>query len=240
MDKRCSCIIPFYNEAKRTITVLSKLKDLQSIEKIILVNDWSTDKWWNYLADYINKNNIDNAEILSYTNNQWKAAAVKAWLDKVQTEYVLLFDADITNIKIQEIEDMIKQLYNDTQIDMWILRRISAKRYIKLFYRELILSGQRMMRTKDLQDIFHKKIEKYQLEIAINTYMTQQKKTTVRFPFTWENQFKQKKRGFRSGKKRDLLMFKDIIDYQGFWFFVKHMLSFKPTDIKKHKKQKVI
>jgi hypothetical protein len=41
---------------------------------------------------------------------------------------------------------------------------------------DLLLSGQRMLKTKDAQKIFEEKMSGYQMEIAINTYMYYQKK----------------------------------------------------------------
>gem|GEM_PF-6511689 len=52
----------------------------------------------------------------------------------------MTFDADLSNIKTNEIELMIESMYQDDRIDMGILRRITSSRYIKLLYRELILS----------------------------------------------------------------------------------------------------
>ena len=71
-----------------------------------------------------------------------------------------------------------------------------------------------MIRTKDLLNIFDEKFDRYQLEVAINMYMYNHKKTTVRFPFSAENSFKSDKWGFRNGWKRDFLMYKDILGYQ--------------------------
>jgi len=65
---------------------------------------------------------------------------------------------------------------------------------VKLLYRELVLSGQRMLRAEDLCKVFEEKFDRYQLEIAINTYMYKNKKIAVRYPFSAENTFKSQKR----------------------------------------------
>lgn len=75
-------------------------------------------------------------------------------------------------------------MYQHPEIDMGILRRIQAKRYVKVLYRELILSGQRMLKTQDFKEVFKKKFEKYQLEVAINSFMEKNKKIVVRYPFS--------------------------------------------------------
>lgn len=105
-----------------------------------------------------------------------------------------MFDSDLKGVKTKEIIYMIENMYKHPEIDMGILRRIHAKRYIKVFYRELILSGQRMLRTNDLKHVFKEKFERYQLEVAINTFMEKKRKVVVRYPFTGENTFKSDKR----------------------------------------------
>jgi hypothetical protein len=107
----------------------------------------------------------------------------------------LLFDADLNDITISQVAIMIESMYTDPSIDMGILRRVSSGWYIKLFYRELILSGQRMLKTKDLHEAFRShSINRYQLEVALNMYMKQHKKTTVRYPFSADNTYKHHKR----------------------------------------------
>ncbi|NOZ43951.1 MAG: hypothetical protein GXP45_02205 [bacterium] len=88
---------------------------------------------------------------------------------------------------------MISSLYERTEIDMGILRRIYAKWYIKLLYRELILSGSRMLRRSDLTKIFQHTFSDYQLEVAINDYMRKYKKQVMWYPFSANNIFKSKK-----------------------------------------------
>lgn len=237
MKKTCTCIIPFYNEEKNILWVLEKLVKINFFDKIIAVDDWSVDNSKNIVEKFKTKTNNSNISIISYSKNKWKSYAVGEWLKKVNTDYVFLFDADISNIKIQEINDLIQTLYDNVDIDMWILRRIYAKWYIKLLYRELILSGQRMIKTQDLKNIFTKKIDWYQLEVAINQYMYNNKKITVWFPFSWENSFKSDKWWFWNGWKRDFFMYQDIIQYQWFINFFKHIFLFNPYNIKIYQKK---
>jgi glycosyltransferase involved in cell wall biosynthesis len=237
MKSTCTCIIPFYNEEKRIWNVLEKLIQISYFDHIILVNDWSTDKGKNIIEKFIDEHRSHSISLISYQENKGKSHAVYEGLQKVDTDYVFLFDADLTNIKIHEIITLIENMYNHPKIDMGILRRIYAKRYIKLLYRELILSGQRMMRTADLLQVFKEKFDRYQLEVAINTYMYNHKKTTVRFPFSAENSFKADKWWFWNGWRRDFFMYKDIIGYQWFFKFIKHVFLFSPYNIKTYLKK---
>jgi glycosyltransferase involved in cell wall biosynthesis len=184
-----------YNEQDRVLSVLKKLSSLPQIDKFILVDDGSTDGSKKLIEHYCDEQIDDRIQFISYPENAGKSFAVLIGLQEVQTEYVLLFDADLIHIDTNEVSFMIESIYAYPRIDMGILRRISSERYIKIFYKELILSGQRMIRTQDLKNIFASDtIDRYQLEVAINKYMKQHKKTTVRYPFSAENTYKHHKR----------------------------------------------
>lgn len=228
----CTFIIPFYNEEKLLPNVIKKITKINNINNIFLVNDWSRDNSLKVAKKYSKSHK--NIKIISYTQNKWKSWAIFEWLKKVVTNYVFLFDADLKNIKIKEIENVINTMYNHSKIDMSILRRIMPKRYIKLLYRELILSGQRMLKTSDLKSIYKNNFNKYQLEIAINDFMEKNKKNVVRFPFSAENTFKSKKRWFFNWRKKDISMFLDIFKYKWLFFYIKHSLSFSPYNIKNY------
>jgi glycosyltransferase involved in cell wall biosynthesis len=158
--KSCTCIIPFYNEQDWVVDVLSKMANNSCFDRILLVNDWSTDKSLFLVEQFLSTKKDDRIQLVSYLHNRGKSYAIQQGLQKLDTEYVFLFDSDLKNIDIKEIIYAIEHMYQHPEIDMGILRRVYAKRYIKLFYRELILSGQRMLRTSDLKKVFCSKIWK--------------------------------------------------------------------------------
>ena len=235
INTSCTCIIPFYNEQEGVIEVIEKLANIQQFDKIILVNDWSKDKSLDLVQDFLDNNKYTHINLISYPENKGKTNAIKEWLQATKTEYIFMFDSDLKQIKEEEIIYTIKHMYQHPEIDMGIMRRIRAKWYIKFFYRELILSGQRILRTKELKKIFEEKFERYQLEVAINTFMEKNKKTVVRYPFSGENSCKREKRWYINGIKRDLLMFKDIFKYQWILGYIKHSFVFSPINEKKYK-----
>ena len=237
MKKLCTCIVPFFNEEKWIERTLNKLIQIPFFDSIITVDDGSSDLSKTLVQQFIKKHSEKHIILVSYPDNKGKSHAVAEGLKKVKTDYVFLFDADLSNIKIHEVIRLIETMYRYPEIDMWILRRIYAKRYIKLLYRELILSWQRIIRTNDLKNVFKNKFDRYQLEVAINTYMHKNKKTTVRFPFSAENSLKSDKWWFWKWWKRDFFMYKDIIEYQGFFNFIKHIFLFKPYNIKTYQKK---
>lgn len=237
-NNTCTCIIPFYNEQNWVIKVLDKLASIKHFDHIILVNDGSQDNSLNLVQNFVQNNNYTHLQIISYPKNKWKAFAIQQWLKQSKSDYVFLFDSDLKWINKKEIQHVIQNMYQNPQIDMWIMRRIHAKRYIKLLYRELILSWQRMLKTSDLRKVFQRKFEKYQLEVAINTFMQDHQKVVVRYPFSGENTSKSDKRWFRYGRKRDFFMFRDIFKYQWLIWYIRHSFLFSPINSKSYKNSK--
>jgi len=230
----CTCIIPVYNEENGVVNVLKKIAKIKHFNEVIIINDGSKDNSLKNIQKFIKTNSYKHIRIISYKKNKGKTHAIYQGIKKVKTAYVCTFDSDLKNIYKKEIIYMIEHMYKNSEIDMGILRRMHAKRYIKIFYRELILSGQRIMKTKDIKEVFKEKFEKYQLEVAINTFMEKNRKTTVRYPFSGENTPKRDKRWLFTGIKKDINMFRDIFKYQGIIGYIKHSFSFSPINEKKY------
>lgn len=232
----CTCIIPFYNEETRILSVLSELLKVKEFDEIILVNDGSADNWWNIVKNYIE--DLKHVKLIEYPHNHWKSYAVKQWLSQVKTEYVFFFDADLQWVKKDEVEFVIKSLYSHPEIDVWILRRIYTKRFVRIFMTDLLLSWQRMLKTDDANKIFAWRMSGYQMEIAINTYMYKNKKKWVRFPFSAENTFKREKYWAFDWLIREIKMYKNIFHYKWFVKYVIISANLRLKNIKSYEKLK--
>ena len=232
----CSCIIPFYNEESRILSVLSELLKIKEFDEVILVNDGSSDNWWNIVKDYIK--NYKHVKLIEYQKNHWKSYAVKQWLSQVKSDYVFFFDADLQWVKKDEVEYVIKSLYSHPEIDIWILRRIYTKRFVRIFMTDLLLSWQRMLKTTDAREIFAWKMSGYQMEIAINTYIYKNNKSGVRYPFSAENTFKREKYWPFDGVIREIRMYRNIFRYKWFIEYVKISAYLVFKNIKSYEKIK--
>lgn len=231
----CTCLIPLYNEQEGVIAVIEKLADIQYFDEIILIDDGSQDNSLSIIQEFIKTHEYTHIRVISYAENKGKTHAIRTGLQEVKTKYIFMFDSDLKWVKKNEIIYTIEHMYNHPEVSMGILRRIGAKWHVKMLYRELILSGQRMLSTEDLKKIFEHKFEKYQLEVAINTFMEKNKKIVVRYPFSAENTEKSKKWWLLDGRKRDMSMYKDILKYQGVLGYIRHSFVFSPINEKKYK-----
>lgn len=218
MKISCNCIIPFYNEGSRVLEVARAVSEIKGISKIILVDDGSKSDAI-YLAL---KKQFPKISIIRLEENKGKSEAIKEGLKYVDSDLVLLLDGDLLNIKANEFENAIQQISNNKQIDMIILRRMTDKTVIfsRWLRHDIIYSGQRILRTHDLKEIYKNKIVGYQIEVAINTYMMRNRKLVYWMPSTIQNLPKQMKWGWSKGSKNSLNMFRDFVIYAGLRNFV--------------------
>ncbi|MGI8419637.1 MAG: glycosyltransferase [Candidatus Levyibacteriota bacterium] len=219
--KTCTCIIPFYNESERILTVLDIMSKVKNLAKIICVDDGSTDK-----STELIKENFKQVQVLRNEKNQGKAAAVKQALRSVKTEYVMLFDADIHNFKKSEIERALEIVLTDASVGMLILRRTNEPFFIRITRGELVLSGERILSTQDLLEIYKQKPQSYQLEIAINLFMITHKENVFWFSYSGRNTFKAEKVGLIKGFSKELQMYRNVGSYIGYKKYLENLLFF--------------
>jgi glycosyltransferase involved in cell wall biosynthesis len=92
--KKLSIIIPCYNEAATITEVLAKVAraETHGLEKeVIVVNDGSTDGTGQLLAELQG----DRVKVIHHERNLGKGAAIRAALEQVTGDIVLIQDADL-------------------------------------------------------------------------------------------------------------------------------------------------
>lgn len=215
-----TCIIPFYNEEYRILEVLTVITQINSIDQIICIDDGSEDNTADLIQDY-----FPAVELIKLPQNQGKAAAIRRGLQIARHENILLMDADLQSIDKAEVEKAILAVtrYN---LDMLILRRINAPWFVKFDRGDTLLSGERIVKKKDLIKVFTQEVNRYQIELAINLYMQKHKRHVRWMPWSATNTYKAKKMGLVAGYKKEFEMFTDIVLYAGFVNIVRQISSF--------------
>ena len=84
-----SVIIPIYNEESTCHEIINKVKKVNLVKEIIVVDDASTDSTFEIL------NTIDDVNIIKHSKNMGKGAAVRTGLAHVTYNYVITQDADL-------------------------------------------------------------------------------------------------------------------------------------------------
>lgn len=219
----CTCIIPFYNEKAKSVSyVVDSILRVKNISKIICVDDGSS----TTSARDLLKTKDKKVEVIVHNKNKGKSEAIKTAIKRVNSPYIILIDADLKNINPQEIENAVGFILTHPETDMVILRRLHELLYIKLLRWDILISGERVLRTDDLEKIMAENPHGYQLEYAINSYMMRNKKKVYWMYSSGTNVYKIYKYGFFKGILRDLNIHLDIIAYAGLILPIKSFLFF--------------
>lgn len=218
---KISCLIPFFNEGERLFSVLKFVTKIPEISQVICIDDGSSDNISSEIED-----RWPTVDLICLQKNEGKSSAIRHGLQAAKYDYVLLMDADLQFLNFCEIENAIQTVYDQNFIDMLILRRIKAPWYFKIDRRDVLFSGERILRKNDLEDILKDEVWGYQLEIAINRYMIRNQKVVRWIPWSASNTHKAKKWGFFYGFKKEILMFQDMIVYGGVMQYLLQILIF--------------
>ena len=219
--QKVSCIIPFFNEREYILDVLKVINKANGISQVICVDDGSTDNAAEIVASEFKEVNL-----IRLKENYGKSHAVKKGLEAVVNEYILLVDADLKDLNAQEINCAITAITRYNEIDMIILRRLKAPWFIKLYRIDTLLSGERLLKANDLHRIFLNSVNGYQLEIAINLYMSRNNKKVFWSPSSALNTFKVEKLAPLKAIAKEMKMYTSLLQHAGFINLVKLVLRF--------------
>jgi len=91
--KNLSVLVPFYNEEATLELSINRLIDCNIAEKIILINDCSTDNSLEIANNLVKK--YEFLELISCKENVGKGGAVKNALSYVDSDFLIIHDADL-------------------------------------------------------------------------------------------------------------------------------------------------
>ena len=212
-------LIPFFNEGERILRVLEKMTQIPEIDQIICVDDGSTDNSSQEILKHF------DVEIIRLPHNTGKSAAVRAGMNHVVNEWVFLCDADLSQIEVEEFRTACQFVRSD-QADMVVLRRTKAPWFVKFDRGDILFSGERIVKTRDLKEVFSKEIEHYQLEIAINQWMLDHQKKAYWFPSSVTNTYKFQKLGLAKGLTKEFRMWYNLVYFIGPANYIRQIRSF--------------
>lgn len=174
---KVSCIIPFWNEDKRLFTVLDEVIKVKNLAEILCIDDASNLDQSNML-----KKAYPNIKLVRLDKNVGKSGAILEGLKYTQSNFILLLDADLRNLKHSEIENAINAVKQTHDIDMLILRRIKAPFFVKLTRGDVLSTGERIVKKEFLLNLLEKSSKGWQLESRLNLFMNENKKKVFWVP----------------------------------------------------------
>ncbi|OKL41284.1 glycosyltransferase family 2 protein [Pontibacter flavimaris] len=216
-----TCLIPCFNERERIGGVLDVIVGTACISQVICVDDGSTDG----TADFIQRH-WPEVEVVRLLQNVGKTAAIKYGLKYVRHKALLMMDADLQDLRKYELEAALQAYRKYDSVDMIILRRINSPWFVKWYRSDVLLSGERILKTADLRQVLRQRLKCYQLEVAINRYMLRHKKVVRWMPWSAMNTYKVDKLGVLDGSRKEFRMYVDIVNYVGFSHMLLQLTSF--------------
>ncbi len=227
--KQVSVIIPFYNEEPRIIHVLRVLTQVPHIDQIICVDDGSTDNGARLV-----KLIYPDVEVVQLSHNQGKTEAIAQGFKRVVNDYVLLFDADLQDVRVHEVETGVHAMMCNPMIDMLIFR-LNDPDLWSTIRSDIVLSGNRLLKRKDLEQILALRPDRYQIEFMTNKYMIQYNKQVFWAASSAMQTFKVEKFGLFEGAVREIEMSMNIFSRYSVLDYVKQMLFFCTDEVPKTK-----
>ncbi|MEJ8803555.1 glycosyltransferase family 2 protein [Pontibacter sp. H249] len=218
---KVTCLIPCFNERERISQVLDVIVGTNCIHQVICVDDGSEDGTAEFIQEY-----WPQVEIVRLSQNHGKTAAIAKGITYVRHDVLLMMDADLQGLQKDELEAALEAYTQYNSIDMIIMRRVNSPWFVKWYRSDVLLSGERILRTSDLQQVLKQKLKCYQLEVAINRYMLRHKKVVRWMPWSAINTYKVDKLGVIDGSRKEFKMYVDIVNYVGFSHMCLQLASF--------------
>lgn len=225
--KRTSCIIPFWNEDLYLFDVLNEVSKARYIDELICVDDASDND--NYLKI---REKYRNIKVIRLPENAGKTDAVREGLKHANGQYIFLLDADLQNLNYRDLDKAVRAVYRNPWIDMLILRRVNADLLIRLYRADVLFTGERILKKKDLLEVLDGPVKRWQLESAINTWMYLNRKKVYWIPESAINTDKSQKWGILNGIRYDLKTFGDMLFATGLNNFLKQLFFYAKDELK--------
>lgn len=174
---RITAIVPVYNEEKTIGNLLDILISHDKIEKIIVVNDGSTDNTQKIITRYKSK----KVRTISLKKNTGKGNAIRVGTRNIKSDIILFLDADLLRIKINDIDKLINPvLCGSAAMVIGLMDKRNVISYIIMPYFPLT-GGQRAILTRVFMEIRKiPLIDGWGLESVMNDYCKKKKLKIVK------------------------------------------------------------
>ncbi len=223
-------IIPAYNEGPRIKNVIEPIIDSEYIQKIIVVDDCSSDDTYQR----VNEINSEKLKIIRKEKNAGKTLAMKTGIDNTETDYILFLDADLTNIILTDIEKLIVPVISK-KVDVTMSIRKNSLKIYKMLKCDFV-SGERCLNKNIIKKIFVKPKIGFGIEVLMNDYFIKNEISFVCIPVNFSNTMKSQKQGMFKGFINEFKMIIQIFKAVPFYKVIFQM--FKMSKISKRYRRK--
>lgn len=157
-------VIPAYNEEKTIGNVISIVKEVDLVDKIIVVSDGSEDNTVNIAKSF-------GVEVIELKENIGKGGAIKKGVDKSGADIILFLDADLVGLRHEHITRLLMPVINDEcemSIGIFNNGRFATDLAQKV---APYLSGQRAIKRYVIEGISDIDVTQYGVEVALTKHV---------------------------------------------------------------------
>ena len=163
-----TAVVPAYNEGNTIRNVLNTLKSCKLIDKIIVIDNGSTDNTFEIVKKY-------NVEIISLENNIGKSQAIKYGCSNLKTDILFLCDADLMGFKQLHVKKILEPvLKGKATMSIGLRNRGKFQNYITKMLP--LISGERAIEYPVFKKMLNSKyFYEYGMEPIMNYYCKKNK-----------------------------------------------------------------
>lgn len=203
--RKFSFVIPAYNEERRIETILdhvSQVIDKYSLPWEVVVSVDGDDSTWDIVSSYSEEYSFIRGNRTGKRSG--KGQAIKRALEIIESEFVVLLDAD-SSVDLLDVIDAIKYLERyeavimsrySTSNNIPLLRKV-ASRGFNAFLRLLLnldlndtQSGYKLFRCNELKEAFKKvTVTNTFFDVALLFYMSRSGSKVIEIPTTYNYDF---------------------------------------------------
>ena len=201
---KIAALVPAFNEEKTIRRTIHVLQHVDLIDEIIVVNDGSTDRTAEIVAEEL------GVTLINLHENKGKGGAVRAGLDRTQADVVLLLDADLVGLRRSHIVDLIKPVITGrAKTTMGVFTEGRTMTDLAQFVAPM-LSGQRAI-LRELIDDIDIEDSRFGIEVVINRYLEEKGVSIYEVDLENLSQYtKEEKLGFMRGLAARAVMYYDV------------------------------
>lgn len=201
---KVTALIPAYNEEDTIGEIVETLHTIKQIKQIVVVNDGSSDQTAKVAEEA-------KAEVISLSCNQGKGAALQKGIEVINTDIILMLDADLIGLRKEHVLQLLNPLFlNEADMTIGVF---NDGRGLTDFaqYVSPNLSGQRAIKSGILNSLGNLENAGFGVEVALNKWV--KKHGEIQFVQLTEltHRLKEEKRGIARGIIARFKMYWDIV-----------------------------
>lgn len=203
-----TAIVPAHNEEPRIGEVLEVLTECDDmIDRLVVVDDGSEDETAATAARY------RRVEVIRIEQNSGKAAALQTAMLAFPADVFLFIDADLIGLKVEHIQALLEPISESSTVEMTVGRFVGGRARTDFAQKAAsFLNGQRAIRATLLNEIPDLSAAGWGFETALTKHAKKLGAHIVEVPlFELGQHMKEEKRGYRSGFRHRLKMYRHIL-----------------------------